>query len=163
MELADDKSGFPKMHHYIGFSQIRSHFYKYYTQIGSMYAWTMLTEFNCQSATCVRNTVILYYIHMIIILSNTCHVCTWYCFVHFCYKIYAEVPLLELLEGPHQPLLDFPKDLLAKRNLCTAASRVSGLVAKIKKWCWLHYDEVQDALFCFICVLWYTYMLMVIF
>ena len=80
------------------------------------------------------------------------------CFVHFCYE-YAEVSLPELLEEPHQPALNFPKGSLARRNLCTEASRTSGLPAK---WHWLHYDEAQDAVFCFICALswWYTYVLM---
>ena len=47
---------------------------------------------------------------------------------------------------------------MARRNLCAAASRASGLAAK---WHWLLYDEAQDAVFCFICVLsqWYTYVL----
>ena len=29
-----------------------------------MYAWTMLTEFNCQSAKHVKNAIVFYYIHM---------------------------------------------------------------------------------------------------
>ena len=33
-----------------------------------MHAWTMLTEFNCPSATCVKNAIIFYYIHMILIM-----------------------------------------------------------------------------------------------
>ena len=31
-----------------------------------MYAWTMLTEFNCQSATHVKNAVLFYYSHPIL-------------------------------------------------------------------------------------------------
>ena len=41
----------------------RRYYYKYYTQIGPMYTWTMLTKFNCQSTTHVKNAVIFYYIH----------------------------------------------------------------------------------------------------
>ena len=32
-------------------------------QIGPMYAWTMLTEFNCQSTTHLKNAVVFFYIH----------------------------------------------------------------------------------------------------
>ena len=65
----------------------------------------------------------------------------WQCIVHFCYEMYAEVSLPELLEEPHQPIFNFPKGSLARRNLCIVASRASGLAAK---WCWLiHNDEAQ--------------------
>ena len=73
-----------------------------------MCAWTMLTEFNCQSATCMKDAVVFYYIHTILhTLFNACHACMWPCFFHFCYKMYAEVALPELLENPHQPVLNF--------------------------------------------------------
>ena len=43
-----------------------------------MYAWTMLSEFNCQSATRVKNTIVFYYIHLLChTLFNACHVCMW--------------------------------------------------------------------------------------
>ena len=61
-----------------------------------MYAWTLLTEFNCQSATHMENVIVFYYYS--VLLLNVCHVCIWPCFVHFCY---AEVALPELLEEPH--------------------------------------------------------------
>ena len=32
----------------------------------------------------------------------------------------------------------------------TVDSRASGLAGK---WCWLHNDEAQDAVYCFICVM----------
>ena len=59
----------------------------------------------------------------------------------------VEVALPELLEEPHyMQSTTFIRDLLARRNLCTAASRASGLAAK---WYWLHYDEAQGLIFCF--------------
>ena len=73
-----------------------------------MYGWTMLTEFNCQSATCVKNAVVFNYIH-VIATSYACHVCMQHCFVHFCYEMFAEVSLPEVLEKPHQSVLNFPK------------------------------------------------------
>ena len=76
-------------------------------KIGPMYAWTMLTEFNCQSATQVKNAVVFYYIHAILHnLFNACHVYMWLLFCPFCC---AEVALPELLKEPHQPILNFPK------------------------------------------------------
>ena len=107
----------------------------------------MITELNCQSATRVKDDV-FYYIHAILhTVFNACHVCMWPCFIHFCY---AKVALPELPEEPHQPVLTFLRDILIKRNLCTAVSRASGLAAKC---CWLYYDEAQGVIFCFICVL----------
>ena len=38
-----------------------------------MYAYTLLTEVYCQSATAVKNIVVFYYIHSMIILFNACH------------------------------------------------------------------------------------------
>ena len=41
-----------------------------------MYACTMLTKFNCQSTTHVKNAIQFYYIHVILVtLFNACHVC----------------------------------------------------------------------------------------
>ena len=41
-----------------------------------MYAWTMLTKFNCQSTICVKNAIQFYYTHVILdTLFNVCHVC----------------------------------------------------------------------------------------
>ena len=47
-----------------------------------MYAWTMLTEFNSQSVTRVKNTMAFYYAHTFFHTPfNACHVYTWPCFV----------------------------------------------------------------------------------
>ena len=91
-----------------------------------MYAWTMLIEFNCQSATHVKNAVVFHYIHTLFhTLFNACHVCIWPCFIRFCF---AEIALPELLkEPPCSQFSSFLRDLLARRNLCTAASRASGI------------------------------------
>ena len=48
--------------------------------------------------------------------------------------------------SPCSQFSTFLSDLLARRNLCTLASRASVLVAM---WCWLHYNEAQGAVFCF--------------
>ena len=73
-----------------------------------MCAWTMLTEFNCQSAICMKNVIVFYYIHTILhTLFNACHVCMWSCLFHLCFEMYAEVALPELFEEPHQPVLNF--------------------------------------------------------
>ena len=63
-----------------------------------MYAWTLLTEFNCQSTTHIK--MLLYSIIFMhyFILFNACRVCIRPCFIHFCY---AEVALPELLKEPH--------------------------------------------------------------
>ena len=59
--------------------------------------------------------------------------------------------------SPCSQFSTFLKDLLAKRNLCTAASRASGLAIK---WYWLHYNEAQGTVFCFCGI---PYVLMVTF
>ena len=52
-----------------------------------MYAQTMLSEFNCQSSTRVKNVIVFYYIHAILhTLLNAWNVCMWPCFVHFVMK-----------------------------------------------------------------------------
>ena len=48
--------------------------------------------------------------------------------------------------SPCSQFSTFLRDLLARRNLYTTASRESGLAAK---WSWLHYDEAQGGAFCF--------------
>ena len=53
----------------------------------------MYTEFNCQSATRVKNAVVFYYIHAILhTLFNVYHVCMWPCFVHFVMKCMLKLP-----------------------------------------------------------------------
>ena len=72
-----------------------------------MYAWTMLTEFNCQSATYME--ILLYSIiftQYFIIFSMLAMSACSFCFAHFCY---TEVALSELLKEPHQPILNFRK------------------------------------------------------
>ena len=60
-----------------------------------------------------------------LILFNACHVCIWPCFIHFCY---AELPYLTTQRAsPCSQFWTYPRDLLARRHLCTAASRASGL------------------------------------
>ena len=113
----------------------------------------MLTEFNFQSSTRVKNAIVFYYIHTILhmIAMSACSIVLSI----FIMKCTLKFPYLNYLKSlTHQ----FSTGLLARRNLCTADSRASGLAAM---WCWLHYDEAQlDALFCFICVLsqWYSYL-----
>ena len=117
-----------------------------------MYAWTMLTEFNLQSSTRVKNAVVFYYIHVILhtIAMSACSIVLSI----FIMKCMLKFPYLNYLKSLTS---QFSTGLLARRNLCTAASRASGSAAK---WCWLHYDEAQDAVFCFICALsqWYNYL-----
>ena len=57
-----------------------------------------------QSATCVKNVVVFYYIYAILHTDfNAFHVSRWPCSLCFCYKMYAEVALPEVLKQPHQP------------------------------------------------------------
>ena len=72
----------------------------------------------------------------------------WHCFAHFVLLMYAEITLPELPEEIHQPVVNFLRDLLARKNLYTAASRANGLAAKR---CWLHCGEAQDVVFCYLC------------
>ena len=108
----------------------------------------MLTEFNFQSATRVKNAVVFYYIHTILhtIAMSACSIVLSV----FIMKCMLRFPYLNYLKSLTSQFSTFLKDLLARRNLYTAASRASGLAAK---WCWLHNDEAQEAAFCFICVL----------
>ena len=70
----------------------------------------MLTQFNCHSATYVKNTNVFYYIHDILHTHfKVSHVCMWAYFVHFCY---AKAALPELFEEPYQPVLNFLRNLL---------------------------------------------------
>ena len=117
-----------------------------------MCAWTMLTEFNLQSSTSVKNAIVFYYIHakLYMITMSACIIVLSI----FIMKCMLKFPYLNYLKNLSS---QFSTGLLARRNQCTAASRASGLAAK---WCWLHYDEAQDAVFCFICALsqWYSYL-----
>ena len=101
-----------------------------------MYAWTMLTEFNCQSATHVKYAIVFYYIHTILhmLAMSACGIVL---------SIFAMKCMLKFLylKSLTSQFSTFLKDLLARRNLCIAASRASGLAAK---WCWqIHNDEAQ--------------------
>ena len=113
-----------------------------------MYAWRMLTELNFQSATCARNIIVFYYIH-VILHTLTMSACIVVLSV-LDMKCMLKFPYLNYLNSLTSQFLTFLRDLLARRNLCTATSRASSLAAK---WCWLHYDQAQDVVFCFICVL----------
>ena len=121
----------------------------------------MLTELKCKSNTHMKNAIVFYYIHMILyfifFLVHAVSTCGLVLFIFVCY---TQVTLLNCLKSLTSKFSTFVRDLLARRKLCTAASRESGLAAK---WCWLYYDEAQDAVFCFICVLWYTCMFLVTF
>ena len=121
--------------------------------MGPMYAQTMLTKFNSQSSTCVKNAIVFYYIHDTS-YSNTCHVCIWHYFAIFVMKCVLKLPYLNYLKSLTIQFSTFLRNLLARRNLCTPGFRASGLAVK---WCYFHYDEAQHAVFWFICVLWYSY------
>ena len=59
--------------------------------------------------------------------------------------------------SPCSQFSTFLRDLLARINLCIAASRASGLAAN---WYWLYYDEAQSAVFCtfqILYLIWYSY------
>ena len=53
-------------------------------------------EFNCQSATHMKNAIVFYYIHTTLHTLAMSH-----CFVHLRYEMSAEVSLPKLLEDPH--------------------------------------------------------------
>ena len=40
----------------------------------------------------------------------------WHCFVHFCYKMYTEVALLELFEESHHPVFNFLKGSFSQKK-----------------------------------------------
>ena len=102
-----------------------------------------------------KNTVIFYYSHAVLhtIAMSACSIVLSV----FIMKCMLKFPYLNYLKSLTSQFSTFVKDLLARRNLYTVASMASGLEAK---WCWLHNDEAQDAVFCFICVLsrWYSYL-----
>ena len=101
-----------------------------------MYAWTMPTEFNCQSAKRVKNAIVFYYIHVVLhtLAMSACNIVLSV----FVMKCMLKFPYLNYLKSLISQL---SKDLLARRNLRTAVSRASGLAAK---WCWLiHNDKAQ--------------------
>ena len=65
--------------------------------IGPRYAWTMLTQFDCQSAKHVKNTVVIYYIHLLLrTLFHASHVYMWAYFVRF---IMLRMPYLNYLKS----------------------------------------------------------------
>ena len=84
----------------------------------------MLTAFNCQSAMCI--CILLYSCNTS--LSFQCLPCLHAAFGLSIF-VMLKLPYLNYSK-PHQPVLKFPKDLLARRNLYTAASRASGFAAK---------------------------------
>ena len=78
-----------------------------------MYAYTLLTEVYCQSAAGVKNVVVFYYIHSIILFCLM-HVIPAHglCLLvvdNIYYEIHAEIVLPELSEEPHQPALNYPQ------------------------------------------------------
>ena len=84
---------------------------------------TMLTEFNFQSATRVENTIVCYYIHAIL-HTFAMSACSMVLSI-FIMKCMLKLPYLSLTSQ----FSTFLKDLLARRNLCTAASRASRVSA----------------------------------
>ena len=82
-----------------------------------MYAWTMLTKFNCQSATCVKNAIVFYYIHTILhmLAMSACSI-VLSIFVMKCMLKFPYLNYLKSLEVTSQ-FSAFLKDLLARRNL----------------------------------------------
>ena len=83
-----------------------------------MCAWAMLTEFNFQSATRVKNAIVFYYIHAILhtIAISACSIVLSV----FIMKCTLKFPYLNYLKSLTS---QFFTGLLARRNLCTAASR----------------------------------------
>ena len=67
--------------------------------------------------------------------------------------VMLKLPYLNYSKSLTMQSTTFIRDLLARRNLCTAASRANGITAK---WYWLHYDEAQDAVFYFCGISVYT-------
>ena len=113
------------------------------------------------TASHVENAIVFYYIHMILHILLALAMSAYGLFVHFCYTIKLRcLNCLNALKSLTSQFSTFIGDLLARRKLCTATSRASGLATK---WCWLHCDEAQDIVFCFVCVLWYIYVFMVTF
>ena len=74
--------------------------------------------------------------------------------------MYAEVSLPEVLEEPHQLVLNFPKGSCDQKKRVHSSLQAKWLAAK---WYWLHNNEARDIVFCYICVLsqWWTYVVMV--
>ena len=88
-----------------------------------MYAWTMLTKFNCQSAIHVKKCCYILLYSGIILYSFT-----FVMSAHGLVSFVFEVALPELLKEPHHAS-SFHRDLIARRNLYTTATRASGLAA----------------------------------
>ena len=75
----------------------------------------MLTEFNSQSATRVKNATVFYYIHAILhtIALSACSIVLSV----FIMKCMLKLPYLNyVLEEPHQPVLHFPKGSFGRKK-----------------------------------------------
>ena len=104
-----------------------------------------LLRFNCQSATCIKmslhSIIFKHYFILFLTIAMSAY--------NLISSVFVMLKLPYLNYSKSLAMLQFStflRDLLAKRNLCTAAARESCLAAK---WYWLHYDEAQDAVFCF--------------
>ena len=76
-----------------------------------MYTWTMLTEFDCQSATCVKNAVVFYYTHTLHPPFNAFHIYIWPCFVML------KLPYQNCSKGlTLQPVLNLPKGSFGQKK-----------------------------------------------
>ena len=117
-----------------------------------MYAWTMLTELNCQSSTPVKMplySIIFtqYFILLLMIFISTCRATCGLVlsvFVMICILKLLYVNLATWRASPAITQLFTGSFSQNKHVHCSL--QASGLAAK---WWWLHYDEVQDAIFCF--------------
>ena len=84
-----------------------------------MYAWTILTEFNLQIATDVKNAIVFYYIHTIF-HTHAMSACSIVLSI-FVMKSVLKFPYLNYLKSLTSQFSTFLKDLLSRRNLCTAS------------------------------------------
>ena len=75
----------------------------------------MLTEFNCQSATCMKNAVVFYYIcaifHILLMLDMSAYGLVSSVFVML------KLPYLNYSKSLTSQFSTFLRDLLARRNL----------------------------------------------
>ena len=80
-----------------------------------MYAWTMLTEFNCQSGTRVKNAIVFYYIHTL--FHTLTLVMSVYGLVSSIF-VMLTLPYLNYEKSlTMQPVLNFPKGSLGQKKL----------------------------------------------
>ena len=99
---------------------------QYYTQIGPMCAWTIITEFNLQSATGVKNAVVFYYIQAILhtLAMSACSIVLSV----FAMKSVLKFPYLNYLNSLTSQFSTFcPEETCALR---ATPSRASNLAAK---------------------------------